>query len=334
MDESLQLDLHPPNLLGNQSEGKSILDGKITSIVQSLTFTAWSIVLFCAITFGTIVYFSGDPVLYLLASGVACIPPFFVLGFILLQITDDSLSRSFIVEQLFVGGIIGYSIAFIAEILLGFAASMVLFKDQLPIVLEEYSSEKLFNIAQTVPEWKLILAPVVAAFIIAAGIEEFVKYNVGRRARSVGMLSPQNFVGGVMLGALGLATTEHFIISVRAIAAEGWENIVPAMELSLFRALTAFPLHVGNGLLIGIAMAQRSNVFVALAIAVLFHGSFDFALMIVQVLLFLEKVPEYTQYGALAFNILLVCGLMWLCKRRYNRFQKAISYSPLDTDVI
>lgn len=191
--------------------------------------------------------------------------------------------------------------------------------------------EKLFEIS---PFWKVILFAVLTAFIVAGVIEEVGKWIVAQRYKKVDY-DPENYEAGrkigcrgilavACMGALGFATIENiaYVLGLSMTPAEGFPFELVGM--ALLRGFLAFPVHVGAQFYVGVSAAQRyvfqdpSNVSLALFIAVLFHGSFDTASLVVAACIKKKLLAEWTIALVFPFHIFLVILLLLLCRGRYK----------------
>ena len=135
-----------------------------------------------------------------------------------------------------------------------------------------------FDLFLPLPDDYSIWQQFVKAFFVVALIEEFSKYIMVR-----GFLQPRKvfnepfdgIIYAVMV-SMGFAAVENIMYVIQG-----------GMEVALLRAFTAIPAHATFGIIMGYYMgkAKFSNQrmkwnLIGLALAILFHGAYDFFLFI------------------------------------------------------
>ncbi|GJD11199.1 hypothetical protein Gasu2_53390 [Galdieria sulphuraria] len=178
---------------------------------------------------------------------------------------NPPLSLSFIIEQLGLGAYPAFILALFVEVglsiclqsLLGFdmsSASEQIFRN--PLSIDEALREKL---------WQLLLFYFLNAMVVAAFVEETVKYILALRH---------------LCGALGLAGMEHLFYCLNFLLSSDW---LTAVLSGFFRAIIAFWLHCLTGFFIGVRRARVDilgdslSYISAIWLPVLVHGTMDFA---------------------------------------------------------
>lgn len=312
-------------------------------------------------------FLSGNPLLFLQASIVGLLPAA-VAVYVVLRLGDEQLSKSFLVEQLFFGGVLAYLAVFAVELILSAVGLGTIFYGDIHQFLTKNKAlfdhlkntpnnravllSELIKAAMNISPWKVVVFALFLAFVVAATVEESSKLIVGQRAKRLlpggsrdCNLSPHSMVAAVVAGALGFAATEHFfftlpIFRVFARMPNSYLITIGPILLSLFRALLAFPVHMGTALLFGVAMAkklilrQQVRVLWAFLLAVAFHGTFD-AVAIVT-LFYFRVVPKWVVYSVPVIQIVLTIILVVVCRRSYKSLSSEVfdGYESVHGDIV
>ena len=152
----------------------------------------------------------------------------------------------------------------------------------------------------------LVLAAGYHAFLLAAVPEETAKLLIirGFCARDIHFDEPMDGIVYGVYAALGFAAVENVVFAL----AFGW--IVAGI-----RAFTALPMHAAEGAIIGYAvararlgLARRGAVAKGLAVAMVLHGLYDFALLSISGL---AQLSGTGTHGAIVgLSLLVVCLLI------------------------
>lgn len=290
----------------------------------------------------------------------------------------DALPRSLVVEHIFVGAFLGFVVALIAELVITFFGGLLLFRADITRASQWFANDlnidpqdpaamlkltqKLKAFLHTVNIVKLVAAALGTAYIIAAGVEEFVKWLFARSAKSTPNLTPTALAAAVMATALGIAALEHYfyslqylVTSIGAGAQSGgaapnlkpikitttnpvWA-IVIAVGSSLLRAALAFPLHVGTGAIIGVAMAkqvilrQDVSVFLAWFKAVAVHGTFDAIALVLALFIYLEVIPPWAEHIGTTVQVLMAIAVLTWVRAELRQLATDEGYQTLNGDV-
>jgi hypothetical protein len=214
--------------------------------------------------------------------GAAVLPTFLVYLWVIVPFKGNPpLSLSFIIEQLGLGAYPAFILALFVEVglsiclqrLLGFSSSSTaqqIFRN--PLSKDEALRDKL---------WQLLLFYFLNAMVVAALVEETVKYILALRHRKL-IISPglKGIIGCSVCGALGLAGMEHLFYCLNFLLSSDW---LTAVLSGFFRAVIAFWLHCLTGFFIGVRRARVDllgdslSYFSVIWLPVLVHGTMDFA---------------------------------------------------------
>ena len=160
-----------------------------------------------------------------------------------------------------------------------------------------------------------ILQQFIKAFFVVALAEEFSKYVIVRYFAQPRLAFNEPFDGIVyaVMVSMGFAATENVFYVLEGGA-----------EVALLRAFTAVPAHATFGILMGYFMGKakfsssriKLNLF-GLALAILFHGAYDF-------FLFIDFIPGIW-IGAF---ISLIIGII-LSRKAIKKHQERSQFKPL-----
>ncbi len=273
--------------------------------------------------------------LLVLYAIVVAMIPMFISVFVLRRMGDSALSYSDMVEQIFFSAVPAYVCALIVELILlvlslsAFFSSEIrqLYQDTAPGANQQEIYHKTQALLQSLPVWKLVAFSMFTAFILAALTEETAKLVVGLRFRRYLPMSAYNALALVVAGALGLATSEHLAVVLnQLLSTPGSEHaLLSSTGFVFFRALLAFPVHLGCAFLVGVALSKKTclrqqvRVFPAFLMAVLVHGTFDVVGLLALTLDSVNKAPHWvSNYGVVGMDVLITVALMLLCRREYN----------------
>lgn len=292
-------------------------------------------ILLILITFAT-----GKPGIILLVTIVTFGPV--VIWYLAIQrlLQDRALSKSFLIQQVFIGAVPAYILSLLAEVVLAVLLFLALFFPNIMQIAKKAASmgngqpltqeqqEQLTAAAsKMIPLWKFLLGGIIAAFLVAGLVEEIAKYLMTRRYRKLSSIDVPGVLAVASAGALGLAGTEQFFYSLR-MAARG--NTWIGFLVSLYRAVFAFPLHIGTAFYIGIAVAKKeiqnmdTSIPLAITVAVLFHGAFDAVEMTAAFLVMRYKFNLFGTFSLmLIINTAFIIGLIWLCLFAYRRLRSS-----------
>ncbi|PXF42058.1 hypothetical protein BWQ96_08226 [Gracilariopsis chorda] len=190
------------------------------------------------------------------------------------------------------------------------------------------------QVMEMLPLWKLLLMSILTAFVVAALTEELGKWLIARRYKLVNELEPnvdnarsiscKGILSVACMGALGFATAEHALFSMGMSLAPSSGFPLAQLTTLTFRALLAFPIHVGTQCYIAVATAQTflfrepSRVLSALFLAVVFHGTFDATPFVLSLLYLKLGIPSWTMLLVPPVQVSLAVLLLVLCRGRYK----------------
>lgn len=201
---------------------------------------------------------------------------------------------------------------------------------------DDNSSSDLLTkqLTEMLPFWKLLLMALLTAFIVAALTEELGKWLISRRHKLVNALqsnlnnarsiSCKGILSIACIGALGFATAEHALFSLGMSLSPTPPFPFAQLGTLIFRALLAFPVHVGTQCYVAVATAQtvlfreKSRVFSALVLAVALHGSFDATPLAIGLLYVKAGFPSWTMLLTPVVQVALTVLLLVLCRARYK----------------
>eukprot|EP00871_Galdieria_phlegrea_P006058 jgi/Galph1/93/GphlegSOOS_G4770.1 len=214
--------------------------------------------------------------------GAAVAPMIIVYLFVVVPLKGNPpLSLSFIIEQLGLGAYPAFILSLIVEIILSIALRSVL-SIGLPSALEQvFRNPVTFDDTVREKIWQLLLFYFLNAMVIAAFVEETVKYILALRHRKL-VICPgvKGVVACAVCGALGLAEMEHVFYCLNFLLSSEW---ITAILSGFFRAVIAFWLHCLTGFFIGVRRARVDilgddiSFFAVIWLPVLVHGTMDFA---------------------------------------------------------
>ncbi|GJQ13503.1 hypothetical protein GpartN1_g5294.t1 [Galdieria partita] len=254
----------------------------ITSQNNKLSVAAWIVLGGTMILMISLYALLAIPTLLVsLWLGAAVLPTFLVYLWVVVPFKGNpQLSLSFIIEQLGLGAYPAFILALFVEVglsiglqsLLGFdmsSASEQIFRN--PLSIDEALRDKL---------WQLLLFYFLNAMVVAAFVEETVKYILALRHRKL-VISPgiKGIIGCSVCGALGLAGMEHLFYCLNFLLSSDW---LTAVLSGFFRAIIAFWLHCLTGFFIGLRRARVDilgdslSYFSVIWLPVLVHGTMDF----------------------------------------------------------
>ncbi|WP_299224037.1 PrsW family glutamic-type intramembrane protease [uncultured Psychroserpens sp.] len=173
-----------------------------------------------------------------------------------------------------------------------------------------------FDIILPLPDDYSVIQQFVKAFFVVALVEEFSKYVIVRYFAQPKTAFNEPFDGiiyAVMI-SMGFAATENVFYVL-----EG------GYQVAILRAFTAVPVHATFGILMGYFMGKakfsnhriRLNLY-GLALAILFHGAYDF-------FLFIDFIPGIW-IGAF---VSLIIGIV-LSQKAIKKHQNISQFKPED----
>lgn len=278
---------------------------------------------------------------------LSLLPAFPIIHFIRTKFDDRSIGWTYLLNQLLLGAIPLVLFTIIAEWLLTFGIGFLIFRKELreveiamdtpPTVDEDGKRHDLLaNVLEHVALWKMILFFLLIAFVTAGFIEEVAKWMLARRYRKVDQenaeldadsgarIGCKGILAIACMGALGFAACENMgYILVGALSVRKGFSF-RLVGITLLRGLLAYPLHIGTQFFVAVSAAQwyvfkdKSNVMLALFVAVLFHGTFDGVALLGMLLIGGNIIPFWVGYLIPVFDFMLVGLLLLLCRSRYK----------------
>lgn len=214
--------------------------------------------------------------------GAAVLPTFVVYLWVVVPFKGSPpLSLSFIIEQLGLGAYPAFILALFVEVGLSLCFQFLLGFDKSSTSEQIFRNPLSFDEALRDRIWQLLLYYFLNAMVVAAFVEESVKYILALRHRKL-VISPgiKGIIGCSVCGALGLAGIEHLFYCLNYLLTSDW---LTAVVSGFFRAVIAFWLHCLTGFFIGVRRARVDilgdslSFFSVIWLPVLVHGTLDFA---------------------------------------------------------
>lgn len=323
----------------------------------SKTAVSWKVKLFLVLLVLLIIFDvarSNEPWLVALNAVLWVVPV--VIGIVVVQRSGgDALPRNLLLTQMMLCGELGTLLALVLEVAIMVAGAFLLFKTEikqaanivLPYVKDGSQldavdlamiSLSLEAYVKTINVGKLVAYALFFSFIVAASVEEFMKWLFGRRAQNTPDLTPSAFAAAVMASALGFAAVEHYVYSY-LILTSMTKTVAVKTGLSLCRAVIILPLHAGTGGILGVAMAKRvvlkqnASVFVAWMKAVTIHGVVAAVGLVPSVLIYLKLLPKWVDYLTIVVDVLIVVPLIAMVRASLIQLGRKDDYRPLGDDA-
>ncbi|KAL0483296.1 protease PrsW [Acrasis kona] len=235
-------------------------------------------------------------------SSVACFPAVMIL-FGLYIFKRDTLSMELSLEM-FWGGVFSVVIVFIIELLIGVAYGFAVYA-----VGSQYIDPKDINALKELMQPKgqgivSVAAALFNSFVVASMVEETTKYILSYRVSHEGTekhkvfyhSGPESAMIYSAVAALGLATFENvgYVLADYFSQTNGGKTLSTLLEsgiyLAILRILTAVPIHVLNGCLIGLFFWRNKGRDVSfhflrvIWLPFIIHGLYDFILLSVSLM--------------------------------------------------
>lgn len=292
----------------------------------------------------------------IVATAVAVIPVF-IGAFIIVRLSDHTLPKSFLVEQMFWGAVPGYMLAAILQV---FALAVLLasfFNSELRealklvetvnpeapnahVMIEAMLKKQL----EALSLWKLLVFAVVAAFVIVA-IHQGVTVVIGHRARELisgGVrdveLSAYSMAGAVAGGALGFAGFHQFVTTFNAVMLFFSRPVdISAASSSILSAVLELFVQVATGLLIGCAMArkfvvgQTMRVYRWYLLSVLLHGILYALFFVMGMLVVKNLLPTWVLFAVPIAQVFVFVVLGFVVRSSYKALRIS-NYELVDPD--
>lgn len=289
--------------------------------------------------------FSRSPLVSLLGTFVSIIPAV-LAGVFIFRLATPELPREFYIEQLFYGSLPGWFVSFVVR-----EGLVAVLTDDLRNVIKNYTNLKPEELPTTLASgggvWKEVALSLLDALLLAGCVEETLKLVVGLRTKKLSTggasdsnsLSAHSVVVGVMGGALGFASTEHFLYTISAFSRI--RSLRFAAGFSYLRAAMVFPLHCGTALIIGVALAENVvlktgvTVWPAFLLSICIHGSYDAILMVASGLISIGVLPAspWISMSIFVVDVLIIVALLFYCRAVYSALETKVGYETIERNA-
>lgn len=277
-----------------------------------------------------------------LVATVVAVIPVAIAAFIIVRLSDHTLPKSFLVEQMFWGAVPGYIIAMTTQSMLMLLLLGAFFPDVMRRIHEAVQSNKVSVVQiivfelHSLPLWKLLLFAVTLAFAVVT-VHQTLTLAIGQRTRDLMSggshdvdLSAYSMAGGVAGGALGFVGMNQFVIIFNAVTVLMTKkfDILPALVSSL-SAVLELSVQVATAFLIGCAMArkfvvrEKVRVFVWFFVAVLLHGILYAITFSLAMLRIKHIVPIWALFAVPATELVVFLILGLLVRKSYKALERS-----------